>query len=193
MQQTMLLTNRDIYARVIALEEQFGGELLPSLEAYLLSFWSLVVTESTDLIDVYQLLSWLERAFEHEPPPFQPHWLDIPSPQPFRKRIATFSDWEDVILFQIADLHRMAESGDLTSPNRYEGITSPSGTQWYNFDPITYLECAVRGTMGGHRITQLIRTEHAATHYVRNHTGYVIRTFTWADMILMATFGQMYA
>lgn len=192
MQQTMLLTNRDFYARVIALEEQFGGELLPSLETYLLSLWSLVVTESTDLIDAYQLLSWLERAFEHEPPPFQPHWFNYPLPQPFRKRIATFSDWEDVILFQIADLRRMAESGDLTSPGRYEGITSPSGAQWYNFDPITYLECAVRGTMGGYHPNRLVQTENEAAHCAFNRTSYVIRTFTWADMILMATFGQMY-
>jgi hypothetical protein len=34
---------------------------------------------------------------------------------------------------------------------RYFGITAPRGTRWLNFDPCTYLECAVAGTFRGWR------------------------------------------
>jgi hypothetical protein len=32
---------------------------------------------------------------------------------------------------------------------RYFGINSPRGSRWYNFDPCTFLECAMAGSFGG--------------------------------------------
>ena len=48
------------------------------------------------------------------------------------------------LLFQIADLHRM-QGNTLEGEWRYFGSESPSGNTWYNFDPMTYLECALAG------------------------------------------------
>lgn len=191
MQQT-LLTNQDIYAQIIAFEEQFGGALLPSLEAYLRSLWHLIAEERPSLIDAGQLIIWLEQAFLQKPPEFQVSWYDYLQPAPLSKLNATFADWESVILFQIADLKRMEESGDLACPERYCGITSPSGTRWTNFDPITYLECAVRGTMGGYQPFAAV-AETSSNKQRFFHSVFLMSNFTWADMILLAKFGQMYA
>lgn len=43
----------------------------------------------------------------------------------------------------------MAEQGILADEERYFGIDSPRGQRWYNFDPCTFLECAVAGSLGG--------------------------------------------
>jgi hypothetical protein len=41
----------------------------------------------------------------------------------------------------------MAEAGTLENEYRYFGIDSPTGFRWYNFDPCSYLECGVRGSL----------------------------------------------
>jgi hypothetical protein len=38
--------------------------------------------------------------------------------------------------------------GTLANDQRYFGVDSPRGSRWYNFDPLTFLECAVAGTFG---------------------------------------------
>ena len=43
----------------------------------------------------------------------------------------------------------MADAGTFANEYRYFGVDAPSGLRWYNFDPCTYLECAVAGTYGG--------------------------------------------
>ncbi len=42
------------------------------------------------------------------------------------------------------DLRRM-RGGTLAEEWRYFGSESPTGKGWYNFDPLTYLECALAG------------------------------------------------
>ena len=43
----------------------------------------------------------------------------------------------------------MRKAGTLESEYRYFGLDAPSGRHWCNFDPCTFLECAVDGTFGG--------------------------------------------
>jgi hypothetical protein len=54
--------------------------------------------------------------------------------------------WEETITSQLADLREMAAAGILENEWRGFGVDAPSGARWYNFDPRTYLECAVAGT-----------------------------------------------
>ena len=49
----------------------------------------------------------------------------------------------------------MAEAGALEDEYRYFGIDSPTGFRWYNFDPCSYLECGVRGSLGGNTVDGL--------------------------------------
>jgi hypothetical protein len=56
---------------------------------------------------------------------------------------------QDTILWQIVDLRDMDEAGMLRNEDRYFGIDAPRGNRWYNFDPMTYLECAAAGTYRG--------------------------------------------
>ena len=49
-----------------------------------------------------------------------------------------------VIIFQVAELHRM-RGQELQNELRHYGITSETGYSWYNFDPLTLLECGAQG------------------------------------------------
>src|SRR5262249_16943074 len=60
-----------------------------------------------------------------------------------------FTAWESSVLGQIVDLREMAEQRILEDEQRYFGIYSPRGHSWFNFDPCTFLECAVAGSYGG--------------------------------------------
>jgi hypothetical protein len=62
---------------------------------------------------------------------------------------SSFHHWESFVLRQIVDLREMAEQGMLANDERYFGINSPRGQRWYNFDPCTFLECAMAGSFGG--------------------------------------------
>ncbi len=53
----------------------------------------------------------------------------------------------EVIKFQLAELSRMRDSGQLADESKFFGIVSPSGHGWYNFDPFSLLECGARGLM----------------------------------------------
>jgi hypothetical protein len=45
----------------------------------------------------------------------------------------------------------MEEAGTLANDLRYFGVHAPRGLCWFNFDPLTFLECAVAGTFNGWR------------------------------------------
>jgi hypothetical protein len=59
--------------------------------------------------------------------------------------------WQQRVEEQVSDLREMEEAGTLENEYRYFGMAAPSGAQWFNFDPCTYLECAAAGTFGGWR------------------------------------------
>jgi hypothetical protein len=61
-----------------------------------------------------------------------------------------FAEWKNTIQKQIEELRKMKEAGVLDDEWRYFGKTLASGESWYNFDPLTFLECAAAGLMDGH-------------------------------------------
>ena len=149
----MALTNRDIYLLATSFETKYGDNL-PSLEEYLRSLWQIVLQAQVSSPSLEQVAEWLEAAFTTEPPAFDPEWMKRARNHP--SSLQTRDDWENLILFQIADLRRMADAGQLENEHRYYGIDSPSGARWYNFDPLTYLECGVRGALGGYEENEVI-------------------------------------
>ena len=131
------MTAAELYEFVRGLPQRYATA--PPLEAYLTSLWQVVRLAQPATPNQALIASWLAAAFEKPPPSFDPSWLDLDS-DPFRD-VRDFNTWEILALGQIADLKRMAVAGQLGNDLRYFGITSPSGQQWYNFDPFTFLEC----------------------------------------------------
>ena len=60
------------------------------------------------------------------------------------EHLSAFAYTQAVILFQIAELHRMKDK-ELHNEMRSFGITSETGYDWYNFNPLDLLECGARG------------------------------------------------
>jgi len=175
------MTNRDLYEIVNGFADQFGSGKAPALEEYLRSLWW-VVSQSQPSEPTPELLAeWLEAAFTTEPPAFDPAWRERHRQQP--QESADFSDWENGILFQIADLRRMAEAGQLEDEFRYFGITSPSGNLWYNFNPVTYLECGVAGTFGGYAADERIILIPAPEGESDDSPIWSLERFTWLDFL----------
>lgn len=56
---------------------------------------------------------------------------------------SNFEVLRETILFQINELDCMEKDESLLrNKMSYFGVDSPNGNRWYNFDPLTYLECA---------------------------------------------------
>lgn len=143
---TKLQTNRDLYLAVTELIET-KADSQPSLEAYLLSLRQLGMQfKAVVEIALDDFLGMLRVSFSDKPPPYDAKWADgyVAYPED-----SGYPGWLTTITSQIVDLHEMAESGDLNNKWRYLGIQSPRGSQWFNFDPCTYLECAMAGSVGG--------------------------------------------
>ncbi|WP_459195476.1 hypothetical protein [Wukongibacter baidiensis] len=69
--------------------------------------------------------------------------LQNAEPQEIDDQDNNFQVFKDTILFQINDLNCMEkDEGILNNDLIYFGVDSPTGNRWYNFDPLTYLECA---------------------------------------------------
>jgi hypothetical protein len=181
------LTNREVYKAVTGLSRTV--ENIPSLEGYLRSLWSLVSKECDVELTAEKFVEWVTKAFVTTPPPFQPEWLNR---KPLVPDAARFEAWENRILYQIDDLRRMADAGTLDDESRYFGINSPSGSRWYNFDPLTYLECGVRGELGGYIEDEVIVLIQPAEGESADSPVFEIAEFTWDNFIGILECGQMY-
>lgn len=125
------------------------------LEEYLRALWGILQHAQKDSIPFSQLAEALQRAFVADPLPFDEDWLQYTAPPNFitmppstalaDENNTSFSVFQQMICYQIADLHRMAQAGMLENKFRYLGVRSPTGHSWYNFDPSSYLHCAVQG------------------------------------------------
>jgi hypothetical protein len=141
-----LATNRDLYAFVAELckERQDG---VRALERYLCAVWTLG-RESRDArsfsLDDFAML--LRDALDAEP---QEPDLERLEANDDAEPSSGYEAWERAVFRQIRDLREMAEADILDDEQRYFGLTSPRGGRWYNFDPLTFLECGVQGTFGG--------------------------------------------
>jgi hypothetical protein len=91
---------------------------------------------------IYEIL---EKAFQSDKAEFNQEWLEYDKPVDMDSNEDGYSCLIKTVFFQIADLRRMKDSGQLNDENRFFGIVSSSGNSWYNFDVFTYLERGVSG------------------------------------------------
>lgn len=141
-----LETNRDLYLAVADLVKT-QVEFQPPLEAYLLALRELGIQfEPCDSIGLEDFYCILRDAFSLQQPPFDAAWSNQ---YVVYTNDVGFAGWLSTISSQIVDLHEMEESGTLQNELRYFGAQSPRGAHWSNFDPCTYLECAMAGSIGG--------------------------------------------
>jgi len=125
-----------------AIDEYRDSQVI-DLEQYLISIWSrcLPLAESNP--------SWRDigtvviEAFEVDPHSAM-HSLKEFDTAPELRNESGWRDFEEAILFQISDLRRM-RGGALEDEHRYFGMQSPTGYTWYNFDPLTFIECGLAG------------------------------------------------
>ncbi len=162
---------------------------MPSLEAYLRSLWSVVAQDRDEALTAEKFVEWVMTAWVMAPPPFNPEWLER---HPKFSDEADFEAWEYCILYQIADLRKMHEAGLLNDEYRYFGIDSPSGSRWYNFDPLTYLECGVRGELGGYLEDEVIVLIEPVEGESADSPVFEVADFTWEMFIGILGCGQMY-
>lgn len=150
----VVVTNRDLYLRILWLGEEMktSGR---TLSEYLRALWLV----SRPLANRAQLepdtvAAMLTAAVEAPPPPMNPAWrtADLSDAD---SRATGYADFERIIMAQVADL---ADFDDRPlSSYAYFGIDAPrppnvfrsTDSRWYNFDPHTYLECAMAATFGG--------------------------------------------
>jgi hypothetical protein len=86
----------------------------------------------------------LRESFVVDAAPFEEAWFEY-TDLPEEDRVEDdFEFLRLTVLFQIADLRRMV-GNQLEDPHRGLGVRSPTGHSWYNFQPLGYLECAMRG------------------------------------------------
>ena len=172
MAASQLKTNRDLYLFICGLRD-VSAYRDRDLEQYLRALWQLGTMHNTEeSLSLGRFAELLEAAFRESAPVFDPAWRDIADAYQAKlaeliesvlRESATefdasawrdiadagFAGWQDTILWQIVDLRDMDKAGMLRNEQRYFGIDAPRGNRWYNFDPMTYLECAAAGTFGG--------------------------------------------
>lgn len=136
-------TNRELYATLTALD------IKRDLETYLRALLAAGRAFGPREPDAGDALAMLTAAATCEPLEFDDAWLArLPAWQqePPPQGLARF---EAILVEHIADLRRMRDNGQLANDLRYFGVESPSGARWYNFDPSSYLECGLAGSVGG--------------------------------------------
>jgi hypothetical protein len=140
-----IATNRDLYLAIGELCEQHQSNNL-TLERYLLALYSCVqpmrAKTSLTLTEFFKLLA---DAFTAKPVEFVPAWRTTYG----NDEDIGFAAYQAKLIRHIVDLREMDESGQLADEQRYFGIDAPRGARWYNFDPVTYLECGMEGSLGG--------------------------------------------
>lgn len=193
-------TNRDLYLVFLHLGQEARAASW-SLSAFLRSLWkvSAPLSDQTRL-EPDDVAAMFAAASTTPPADVDPAWsvkdLSLPGAEP-----DGYADWERVLLSQIADLEDFLVHPP--GPQARFGVDAPrppgSGARatparWYNFDPATYLECAVAGSLGGWDAADGARVplpprpgEPPARSYVRT-----ITTMSWGDLARIAVCGQVY-
>jgi hypothetical protein len=144
-----LHTNRDLYLFVTRLRDVPAYEGC-ALEDYLRTLWRLGSQHaSITELPLSRFAALLESAFRGPSPAFDPAWREIVEPD--APISSGYAGWERTILHQIVDLRDMDEAGTLRNKLSYLGVAAPRGGDWYNLDPLTYLECATAFTFRGNR------------------------------------------
>lgn len=108
-----------------------------SLEEYLRALWQLAQGYQHTPLTFSLIAQLFETALTAEPAPFENEWLALYQQPPHLPKEYTereFAYFQHMILFQIADLHRMKNAGMLDKPGHilWLGVESPTGQTWYN-------------------------------------------------------------
>ena len=141
--QIDMKTNRDLYKSIEGLLKEKSGGPVPSLEDYLSNLLNLarrLADRST--LSLEEFFSFLRDAFDVVAAPAVPR---------AENAVPAFVKWYAQVAEQIRDLREMAQQGQLRNDLRYFGLSAPSGRRWYNFDPCTYIECGVVGSLAAGR------------------------------------------
>lgn len=154
------MTLNEFYQNISTLKDNFENR---ELETFLLSLLSLVEQKKNQNLTADLLLNLLHNAFTSEPKEFNSEWLRIktaPNANIMSKKFTNpeinlsidksiVSDKSGVdysiavLQFQISELNKM-KGKQLDDDMRYFGINSETGNRWFNFDPMTNLECGAR-------------------------------------------------
>jgi hypothetical protein len=172
---------RDFRSYVLLLADGIATTTTRSLEEYLQALWSLIQHAQDQPVTYAMLGQLLHDAFLTEVPPFDEMMLQYEAPPDLDDDEAPpdlnddengepFTTLQQMICYQIADLHRMAQTGLLENPLRYYGIDSPTGHRWFNFAPASYLQCAA----------QSLQEDGIATNV------------SWMDLAILLWLGQIY-
>jgi len=136
-------TNRDFYKSIEGLLKERSNKPNPSLEEYLKNLQALGCQFSeSKMLNLEAFYSLLRDAFDVTAPA-------SPAAHYNQNSLAEFIGWHTQVSEQIQDLQEMAKAGQLEDDNGYFGINAPSGRRWYNFDPCSYIECGVAGSIDG--------------------------------------------
>ncbi|MBW8487126.1 hypothetical protein [Actinomadura parmotrematis] len=194
--EPVLRTNRDLYLHLLRLGQDLRAASW-SLSGYLRGLWRaagpLADRDELSPDDVAALFS----AAQLVPPvPYNGAWTVTDFTLP-RGEPSSHADWERVVLSQIAYLEDFVTAPP--GPRARFGADAPrppgSGrratpARWCNFDPATYLECAVAGSVGGWDAGDGAREPRAggpARSPVRD-----LAPFGWGDLCRMLACGQLY-
>lgn len=151
------MTQDEFYQQICKLKNNFENK---DLETYLLSLLKLVNQEKKQNLTADLLLKLLQNSFVSEPTDFKEEWLGIMTAPDENIMSKKFTNPElnssidksivsdkygidytiAVLQFQISELHKM-KGKQLENDMRYFGLQSETGNLWYNFDPMTNLEC----------------------------------------------------
>ncbi|GGV28188.1 hypothetical protein GCM10010182_58930 [Actinomadura cremea] len=193
-------TNRDLYLVFLHLGQEARAASW-SLSAFLRALWKVSgPLRDRAHLDPDDVAAMFSAAATVSPAPFDPAWsgadLALPGPEP-----GGYADWERVVLSQIADLEDFLTAPP--GPRARFGVDAPrppgSGpratpVRWYNFDPATYLECAVAGSLGGWDAADGARVPLPPAPGASPVRSYVreVRAMTWAELARIAVCGQVY-
>lgn len=140
------LSNRDLYLEIAKMLPEHRQDSRP-LSHYLRALLGLFQAyRDKPSLTPSEFLQVLGQAFKAEAAPVDGSWFEL-SPQDARQ--VGYEGFSSILKAQIVDLIEMEQEGMLKDEQRYFGIDAPRGARWYNFDPCTYLECGMTGSLGG--------------------------------------------
>ncbi len=131
-------TNRDLYLRARSIGE--GSKDYP-LRDYLRALHALASHERANPMSLELAVKLITAARSTSPD--EPVLTGGPLAE-------GYAGVDAVLTRQVVDLDAMTENGQIDDPQAYFGIDAPSGRRWYNLRVPGYLECAMRGAVGGY-------------------------------------------
>ncbi len=166
----------DFRTYVLLLADEVASTTTRSLEEYLRALWSLIERTQHQQATYALFGQLLYDAFLTEFPLFDAMMLQYGNPphldedEDEAENEDSLSILQQMICYQIADLHRMAQTGLLENECRYYGIDSPTGHRWFNFDPASYLRC----------VAQTLQEDGMSTEV------------SWMNLAILLWLGQIY-